>query len=184
MKFKTNSYDYFKFRFENESKTYVIPQDVKDGSDVIQFQSNWTKENLQGSTEPIVAFNYVDAPQVNINIQFHADMWNEAGFDLQPNIYPTYEETINALASLVYPGGTEYIEPPYCIISYGNYVYRGYFTNVRINQSGVIREVVTSDGATHSYKTLCELNSTFVIIKKTAPKRLALVKGFRTYFNE
>lgn len=160
---------YFKFRLESEGITYTIPQDVNDGSDIIQFQSNWTKENISGSTEPMVAFNYVDAPQVNINIKFHEDMWREAGLPISG-----YQTVISKFASMIYPGAQgEIIKPPYCRVYIGKYVYRGYFTSIRINQSGMIRR---------GYKTTCEISSTFTIIKTYSPKQSEISSGFRQYF--
>lgn len=163
---------FFKFRLESdsESKTSVIPQTVGDGSDVFQVASSWSKVNLPGSTEPMVAFNYVDAPTLTINIKFHEDMWREA------NLNPSgYLDVINKFISLSYPGASgQIIKPPYVIISFDNYTYRGYFTSIRINQSGVMR---------NGYKNMCEVSGSFIVIKKYAPKQLEIASGFRAYFN-
>lgn len=159
---------FFKFKQESTSKTYVIPQSVNDGSDVIQFQSNWSRLNIQGSTEPIVAFNYVDAPSININLKFHEDMWRECGLNQSG-----YKEVIDKFASMIYPSGKTTIKPPYCFVYYDNFTYRGYFTNIRINQYGVMR---------NGYKTMCEINSTFTVIKRYAPTQSGIASGFRSYF--
>lgn len=163
---------WFRFKQEGEGNPiYTIPQTVVDGSDTISFQSNWTKENVQGSTEPMVAFNYVDAPQININLKFHEDMWREA----QGSLNNSYIDVINKFASMIYPGeNNQMLKSPYCLVYIGTYVYRGYFSSIRINQSGPFR---------NGYQVSCEINSTFVIIKKTSPKRLGVSDGFRTYFN-
>lgn len=159
---------FFKFKLEAEGTTYTIPQSVNDGSDVIQFQSNWTQTNISGSTEPNVAFNYVSAPTMNINLKFHEDMWRECGLKQSG-----YKNVINKFASMIYPSGKSTIKPPYCLIYFDNFTYRGYFTSIRINQSGVMR---------NGYKTTCEISSTFVVIKKYAPTQLGVASGFRTYF--
>lgn len=165
---------YFRFKLEGESKETVIPQTVNDGSDTVSFASSWSKQNLPGSTEPIVAFNYADAPTLNINLKFSEDMWREAGLPQKG-----YLEAINKFASLVYPSldnsdkGT--IKSPYCLVYIDRYVYRGYFTNIRINQSGVIR---------NGYKTTCEITSSFVIIKKSSPIQNEVGNNFRIYFGD
>lgn len=166
----TKNTKYFKFKLENENITYTIPQTVIDGSDTIQFVTSWYKQNIPGSTEPMVAYNYTDNPVVNINLKFHEDMWREANLDTDG-----YKDVINKFASLVYPSNNgQIIKPPYCLIYYDEYVYRGYFSNIRINQSGVVR---------NGYKTTCEISSTFNIIKKYAPIQSGVGSGFRTYFS-
>lgn len=170
----TGSSKFFRFRIEGENAlTYTIPQNVVDGSDVIQFQSSWTKENLPGSTEPMVAFNYVDSPTININLDFHEDMWREV--EHIGNI-TSYQSVICAFSSLVYPPvENNRIKSPYVILTMGdNMIYRGFFTNIRINQYGVMR---------NGYKTSCKINSNFTIIKKTAPERKDVVNGIRVYFS-
>ena len=160
---------FFKFKLENEDKIYVIPQTINDGSDTIQFSANWSKLNLPGSTEPMVAFNYTDAPVTNVNLKFHEDMWQEANLDKSG-----YLDVINKFASLSYPGSkNQTIVPPYVMIYIDNYVYRGYFTNIRINQYGLIR---------NGYKIMCEISSAFTIIKRYAPIQLDVASKFRVYF--
>lgn len=162
---------FFKFKLENESVVYTIPQTTTDGSDTVQFTTSWSKTNLPGSTEPIVAFNYTDNPVVNINLKFHEDMWQDAGLDKSG-----YLQVINKFASLAYPGSKgQIIIPPYVFVYIGNYVYRGYFTNIRINQSGIVR---------NGYKTTCEITSTLNVIKRYAPTQLGVSYQFRTYFND
>ena len=166
----TTNTKYFSFQFDGEDTIYTIPQTLNDGSDTVQFSSNWTKLNLPGSTEPMVAFNFVDAPTVPIQLKFHEDMWREAG--LNPS---GYRNVINKFVSLIYPGENgEIIRPPYCMLYVNDAVYRGYFTSIRVNQYGIIR---------NGYKTSCEISASFTIIKRTAPKRLGVSNGFRVYFN-
>lgn len=161
----------FKFRLESENVTYSIPQSVVDGSDTVQFTSSWSKQNVSGSTEPMVAFNYVDNPTVNVNLKFHEDMWREAGLDTSG-----YQEVISKFAAMIYPGVKgQKITPPYSLVYIDEYVYRGFFTNIRINQYGVIR---------NGYKTSCEISSTFNIIKRYAPMQTGVGTGFRTYFSD
>lgn len=163
---------FFRFMIEGQNVSYIIPQNITDGSDTVQFSSNWSKMNLPGSTEPMVAFNYVDSPIVNINLKFQEDMWREV-----PNIpaNSSYLNVISAFASMVYPSASgDVIKPPYCLVDLGNgTVYRGYFTNIRINQYGIMR---------NGYKISCEITSTLNIIKKTSPKQLDIGNGFRSYF--
>lgn len=167
---------YFRFRFENDPNNicYTIPQSVTDGSDIIQFSSNWSEINLSGSTEPMVAFNYVNAPVVNINLKFQEDMWREVG---ETKLDASYEQVISAFASMIYPDEQgSVIKPPYCIVNFGNNIsYRGYFNNIRINQYGTMR---------NGHKTTCEISSTLHIIKKIAPRRKNITNGFRVYFRE
>lgn len=161
---------YFKFRIEGDRiRTYKIPQSVTDGTDTVQFSANWSKQNIPGSTEPMVAFNYVDNPVININLKFHQDMWREAGLDVTE-----YQEIINVFASLIYPMDRgQKISPTYVLVYIDSYVYRGYFTNIRINQSGILRNGI---------RTSCEISSTFNIIKKYSPTQSGVAGGFRTYF--
>lgn len=161
---------YFKFRLESESSYYTIPQSVTDGTDVISFSSNWVKQNIPGSTEPMVAFNYTDAPTLTINLKFHEDMWRDANMNTSG-----YMLAVNKFASLVYPGANgAIIKPPYVKFSYDMSTYRGYFTNVRITQSGPIR---------NGYRPYCEVVGSFVVIKKYAPTQAGVKgTGFRSYF--
>ena len=161
--------NYFRFKLENENIIYTIPQNVNDGSDTVQFSTNWSKLNLPGSTEPMVAFNYTDAPTINVNLKFHEDMWQEAGLDRSG-----YLNTIAKFASLAYPGSQgQKIVPPYVLVYIDNYVYRGYFTSIRINQSGMIR---------NGYKTTCEISSSLVVIRRYAPTQLGVSNRFRVHF--
>lgn len=162
---------YFEFKLENESETYIIPSTTVDGSDTIQFSTNWTQLNISGSTEPMVAYNYTNAPTVNINLKFHEDTFQEAGLGYGDGLLQgsPYLAVINKFASLAYPSEKgEIIVPPYVYIYLGFYVYRGFFTNIRINQSGVIR---------NGYKTTCEINGNFTIIKKYAPRQTDVLGG-------
>lgn len=163
---------FFKFKFEGEDGYFTIPQDVTDGSDTIQFSSNWTKQNLPGSTEPMVAFNYVDNPTININLKFHEDMFRDAGYNIGYN--GEYRRVIGAFARMVYPSAKgAIITPPYVYIYMGQYVYRGYFTSIKINQYGIVR---------NGYKTSCDITGTFNIIKKTSPTQNGMF-NFRVYFS-
>lgn len=160
---------YFKFRLDDETTYVTIPQTITDGTDVISFSTNWTKQNLPGSTEPMVAFNYTDAPTLNINLKFHEDMWRDA--NLATSGYMT---AINKFASLAYPGAKgSIISPPYVKFSYDQSTYRGYFTNIRINQSGPIR---------NGYRPYCEITGSFVVIRKYSPTQAGVKAGYRAYF--
>lgn len=159
------------FYLSTGDKTYVIPQIVSEGSDAISFSSSWTKVNLPGSTEPMVAFNYVDAPTLSINLKFHEDLWNDNGLGRGG-----YLEAISGFASVIYPSNNgDVINPPYCTISCGNSTtYRGYFTSTKINMTGVIR---------NGYRTTCEISGSFVVIKKSSPVKSGVANSYRTYFS-
>lgn len=165
---------FFQFKLEDESTIYTIPQTVNDGSDTISFSSSWTKESLPGSTEPMVAFNYVDAPTIPINLKLHQDMWRAANLDEND-----YIKVVNKFVSMIYPGENgDIIKPPYCMIYVNNCIYRGYFSSIRVNQSGIMRNGV---------KVVCEINSSFTILKKTSPKQIGVgsdITGYRVYFSE
>ena len=170
---KNENTRFFKFKLENDlsNTIYIIPQTTVDGSDTIQFNVNWSRQNLPGSTEPMVAYNYTDAPTANINLKFHEDMWAECGLNISG-----YLDVINKFAALAYPSTQgSVIKPPYVMLYFNNYVYRGYFTSIRVNQSGVIR---------NGHKTTCEITSSFVIIKKYAPQQKGVANGFRLYFTD
>ena len=104
--------EFFRFKLPGES-TWTIPTVVSDGTDGITISSNWSTVNVQGSTEAMSAFNYVNNPTLNIQLYFHEDLWRDAAITDH-----TYEETIAKLASLQYPGGISSIEPPYVTISW------------------------------------------------------------------
>lgn len=184
-----DKFNFFRFKVEGENVQYIIPQSVRDGTDTINFTSNWESINLPGSTEPMVAFNYVNAPSINVNLKFHEDMWREIYADLSfwdnhsvvvTNL-PSYTDVISKFASLIYPSvKNQTIKSPYCTIYFDGYIYRGYFTNIRINQSGIIR---------NGHKVECEITSSFTAIKRTSPTKLGVsgstsINGFRSYFTE
>lgn len=162
---------YFRFKLEDSNTTYTIPQTVVDGSDSIQVQTSWDKKNLPGSTEPMVAYNFTDAPVMGLNIKYHEDMFREAGLATGDYLNVTYQ-----FLALAYPSASgQIIKPPYCYIYIDCAVYRGFFTNLRVTMSGVIR---------NGYKTQCEVGGSFTIIRKYAPIQTNLAtKGFRTYFS-
>lgn len=168
---ETNNTKFFKFRLESETDACVIPQSVNDGSNTFQVSANWTKQNLPGSTEPMVAFNYTDAPTINFNLKFHQDMWRDAGLDIKG-----YQEAVNKFVSLAYPGAQgQIIKPPYCIVYDSGAVYRGYFTSIRVTQSGPIRD---------GLKVICEINSSFTVIRKYAVVQSTLASnGYKVYFS-
>lgn len=89
---------YFKFKVENESTRYTIPISVTEGSDSFTVNSSWTKQNVQGSTEGMVAFNYVDNPTLNISIKFNEDICREL------NSSQSFEKIVSKLVALQYPG--------------------------------------------------------------------------------
>ena len=160
------SSQFFKFRVIGES-TWTIPAPVMENSDSISITSSWSTTNVQGSTEAMSAFNFVNNPTIPINIKFHEDLWR----DYNPG--HTYEETIAKLASLQYPGGTSTIEPPYVIISWSEYTFRGYFTNIRITQSGPFR---------NGHRVCCEVSMQFTAVKSASPTRSDVASSFRTTF--
>lgn len=166
---RNNNVEFFSFRLEDESELWEIPNTVTDGSDTISLNSDWQKTNIMGSTEPMVAFNYVDSPTIPISIKFHADMFREY------NLKHTYEATIGKLLSLVYPDdrNTSYIKPPFLRVQYGNSIYRGYFTNIRVTTSGPIR---------NGLKVICQFSATLNVVKKQAPKMSDILNNFRNAY--
>lgn len=166
---ETNNSKFFKFKLEGGT-TYTIPQGVNDGSNTFQVTTNWTKENLPGSTEPMVAFNFTDAPSINFNLRFHQDLWRDAGLDPKG-----YQEVANQFIALAYPGAEgQIIKPPYCIVNDGEATYRGFFTTIRVVQSGPVRDGV---------KVICEINSSFTVIRRYAPVQSGVGStGYKIYF--
>lgn len=164
------SSQFFKFRVAGE--TWTIPVTPVENSDSLNFSSNWSTVNVQGSTEAMSAFNYVNNPTLPINLKFHEDLWREY------NLSHTYEETIAKLASLQYPGAqynqdSSTIEAPYIFISYKGYTFRGYFTSMRITESGPIR---------NGHNVLCEISAQFTIVKSTSPTREGVASMLKTTF--
>lgn len=175
--------NFFKFKPENDKNgtVYVIPNTTVEDS--LSFSSNWTTSNVQGSTEAISAFNYVSNPTLPINLKFNEDLWREYPNDLKIG----YIETINGLASLQYPietGGIIY--PPYCRIEFNNKIFRGYFTNIKLTESGPFRRSVDRFGRVSNgnlHRTHCEFNATFIIVKKNAsPTRVGVASQLNNYF--
>lgn len=159
----------FTFKVQNENTKWVIPVTTVENTDGITISSNWTKQHLQGGTEPIVAFNYVDNPTITINLKFHEDLWRE-----YPNYATgTYESAIAKLASLQYPSGANTIESPYVYIAFNNKAYRGYFQNMKITQSGPIRD---------GHRIVCDVSGSFVIVKSSSPQKSGVASGFNNYF--
>lgn len=160
------SSQFFQFRVVGE-ETWTIPAPVVENSDSINITSNWSNMNVQGSTEGMSAFNYVNNPTIPLTIKFHEDLWREY------NPGHTYEETIAKLASLQYPGGTSTIEPPYVILSWSGYTFRGFITSVRITQSGPMR---------NGHRVFCEVGLQFTVVKSTSPSRSEIASSFKTTF--
>lgn len=175
--------NFFKFNLEESGEgTYVVPNTTTENTDSISFTSNWTTVNIQGSTEAVSAFNYVNNPTIPINLKFSEDMWREYPEDLKNH---TYEETVAMMAALQYPieSGSK-ILPPYCKIHFNGYIYRGYFTNVRITESGPFRTTRADGSKTVSHRTICEFNGQFTIVKKSnSPSRRNIASAaYKTYF--
>lgn len=160
------SSQFFQFRIPGES-TWTIPVVTTENSDSINFTSVWSTVNVQGSTEAMSAFNYVNNPTIPINLKFHEDLWREY------NPGHTYEETIAKLASLQYPGGTSTITPPYVFIFFKGYTFRGYFTSMRITESGPIR---------NGHNVMCEVSAQFTVVKSSAPTRSGIASSLKTTF--
>ena len=70
------SSQFFKFRVIGES-TWTIPAPVMENSESISITSSWSTTNVQGSTEAMSAFNFVNNPTIPINIKFHEDLWRD-----------------------------------------------------------------------------------------------------------
>lgn len=159
---------YFSFKLENENEEWIIPNTTTEGSDGINFSTSWSTQNVQGSTEAMTAFNYVNNPTLSVNLKFHEDLFKEY------QISHSYLETINKFASLAYPSenGTQII-PPYVKIYFNNYIYRGYFTSIKITQSGPLR---------NGYRIVCEITSQFTVVSKTAPRQSGISSSMPTYF--
>lgn len=160
------SSQFFQFRVPGES-TWVIPAPPVENSDSFNLTSSWSTVNVQGSTEAMSAFNYVNNPTIPINLRFHEDLWYEYDMD------HTYEQTIAKLASLQYPGGTSTITPPYVFISFNRHVYRGYFTSMRITQTGPIR---------NGHRIMCEVSAQFTVVKTTAPTKSGVENSFKNTY--
>ena len=159
---------YFKFKVENESTRYTIPISVTEGSDSFTVNSSWTKQNVQGSTEGMVAFNYVDNPTLNISIKFNEDICREL------NSSQSFEKIVSKLVALQYPGEKSgHIVAPYVWISYDNFAYRGYFSNLRVTLTGPYR---------NGHKTICEVTGTFNIVKKHSPTHSGVANDYRKYY--
>lgn len=166
----------------DENKTYVIPNTTTEGTDSLSFSSNWTTANIQGSTEAVTAFNYVNNPNININLKFHEDSWREYPDMLKDY---TFEQTIAGLASLQYPiVKNSAILPPYCKIEYNGQIYRGYFNNIKITQTGPFRRSTNSNGNLSStmHRTICEFTGNFTIVKSKSPNRKGVAESLKTYF--
>nr|CAI9751274.1 hypothetical protein DGKKSRWO_DGKKSRWO_CDS_0014 [uncultured phage]CAI9752124.1 hypothetical protein CVNMHQAP_CVNMHQAP_CDS_0014 [uncultured phage] len=160
---------FFTFKVETENKKWVIPIIPNEGSDSINIQANWTTQNVQGSTEAIAAFNYVNNPTLTINLKFHEDLWRTYKY----KVTDTYDKTVSKLASLPYPGGTSIIQPPYVKISYADTVYRGYFTSMRITQSGPMRD---------GHRVITEISAQFIVSKSSSPNKNGVAGNYKTYF--
>lgn len=174
--------NFFKFKPENESVVYTIPNTTNEDS--LSFTSNWTTSNVQGSTEAVTAFNYVSNPTIPINLKFCEDLWREYPNDLTID----YVKTINGLASLQYPvvkGSTIY--PPYCRIEFNGKVFRGYFTNIKLTESGPFRRSVNKNGVISNntmHRTHCDFTASFVVVKSSsAPTRSGIANSLNNYFS-
>lgn len=159
---------YFSFKLENENEEWIIPNTTVEGSDGINLSTSWSTQNVQGSTEAMTAFNHVNNPTLSVNLKFHEDLFREY------QISHSYLETINKFASLAYPSEkNNKIVPPYVKIYFNNYIYRGFFTSIKITQSGPFR---------NGYRISCEISSQFTVVSKTAPRQSGVSSLFPKYF--
>lgn len=158
---------FFRFKVAGENERWTIPVIPKENSMSINLTSNWTTVNVQGSTEAMSAFNYVNNPTIPINLNFHEDLWREY------SLSHSYEETINKLAALQYPGGSETIVAPYVYIYFCDYAFRGYFNSMRISTSGLWR---------NGHNVQCEVSAQFVVVQSTSPNKSSIESSFKTIF--
>lgn len=165
------------FKFRVNGTTYTVPTTTTEGSDSFSLTSSWSTVNLQGGTEAISAFNYVNNPTIPINLKFNEDLWREPECINQLNV--SYEKLISIMASLQYPiESSGKILPPYCTIEYNGNIFRGYFTNVRLTQSGPFRQ----NGSSKPYRTVCDFTGQFTVVKSSAPTRSGVANSIKTYY--
>lgn len=148
--------EFFKVKQEYTDIVYIIPNTTVDGTDTITFTSNWSKASVQGGTQPLVAFDNVENPQLQINLKFNEELCREFN-----TVCTSYQTIINGFAKLQYPisnGGK--IKQPYCRISWDGKIYRGFFTNVRITTSGPYRLM---NGKVQKYRSQCEISAQFTV---------------------
>lgn len=156
--------NFFTISPEGNGSKIIIPTTTKDGSDTLTLASNWSQQNVQGGTQSLVAYNYVENPSMNINLTFNADLCRE--FQGQCS---SYENIINNIGKIVYPAESSgKIVPPYCRINWDGKTYRGYFTNVRITLTGPYK--ATKNGR-QSYRSECEVTGQFIVSPKTSIRR-------------
>ena len=177
----SNLINSFEFKVENENVTWRIP--VTNTSNSISINSNWSKQNLQGSTEAISAFNYTDNPSITITLRFHEDLINEYKEYLPSGNNRNYLKICYKLSSLVYPitiQNTE-IRAPYVMVYYNNQVYRGYFTSVKLDFDGPIRgETANGKG----YQPVCNFIGSFTVVKRFSPVYSGVAYNMFNYFND
>ena len=160
--------NYFQFKVAGESETWSIPVTVVEGSTSINMSATWDKVNVQGSTEAMSAFNYVDNPTIPINLKIHEDLWREY------NLKHTYLETISKFASLIYPGdnyGT--LSAPYVYIFFDGYGFRGYFSSLKVTPTGPLRD---------GYRVACDISGSFIVVKSTAPTKSGIANSLMQHF--
>lgn len=162
------SNEFFQFKVPGES-TWTVPTIVAEKSDSINFSTSWSTVNVQGSTEAMSAFEYTGNPTIPISLTFHEDLWRE--FNITSH---TYEETISKLASLMYPGesnGT--ISAPYVILYFKGFIFRGYFTSMRVTTYGPMR---------NGHNVMCDISAQFTVVKSSSPSRSGVRDSFKTTF--
>lgn len=150
---------FFTVKSENNSSLSItVPSTTIDGTDTITISSTWSTASVQGGTQNLVAYDKVDNPSFTVQLKFSKDLCSE--FNLN------YVNIIKNFAKIQYPVEVDNkIKPPYCKISWDGKVYRGYFTNVRITQSGPY--MTGRDGVVDKYRSQCEIAAQFVLSPKT-----------------
>lgn len=151
--------EFFRLVSEHGDISLYVPNTISDGNDTITFSSKWNSQDVQGGTQPLVAYENVGSPTMQIHLKFNEDLCREFGNGT--NVTASYTEIIDGFTNIQYPpiiGGK--IKPPYCKIAWDGRVYRGYFTNVRIALSGPYLK-------SKKYRSVCEISAQFVISPKT-----------------
>lgn len=166
---------FFSFRCENESDIWYIPVLISEGSNSISISSSWDKQNIMGTTMGMSAFNYVDNPSYNIEFTFTEDLfWEYNTVNGLINNH-SYIQTVSKLASLQYPttGTNNTISQPYIKISFDYQVFRGYFTSVKITQSGMLKssDRLGNDTVNNYHRTTCLFSGNFVVAPRAGITR-------------
>lgn len=174
----------FIFKAAGDNEQWVIPLVPDESSDAITISSNWSSTNVQGGTAPVVAFENVNNPVVNINLKIHADLFRSLKGESYNNIkYRTYTETITKFLSLIYPNNNSaddsFIVSPYIKVEWNSFVYRGYLTNVRVTQSGNIIPDVNDDGTNINMRAVTQISGQLNVVKSSSPGAEALNRDYK-----